>query len=291
MGILSCLAAWLLSGLTRTPAAWYNPTMENERGIPQSGQPAQHKNPRGLQETIERAAASGLLDQKVPRAARFAILESSGVPAMQARDRAGYSPTTSPTDIRASAKYAKFKAAIRDERARLAETRGYRLRDSARFYRDKSENRDARRLRRKAEAAAKAGEVDQAAAYLEASAQADVTDNAQIRAREAFDRLMGYLAPVEVEQERPTQQSPVVALLQVLTQYNVTPMQLLEAAQSEPVEPHNHSRRIATDDGTHATHDATRDYPINNATPNNYYVNHDARQLDGRDDADSDATA
>lgn len=185
-------------------------------------------NSDSASKALESALKSGLVDQ-VPRASRFALLEAAGVPKIRARTLAGYSSNTTPHTITSSAKYRQAKQAIRERRAELSERRGYRLEDSARFYREKSENTKAERLRRDALAILQDGAEDaaeRAKVLLEQAQALDVGDAAQIRARERLDRLLGYDSPLEVEHDGAGGDvSPVVMLLDVLSQLNLSPLQ------------------------------------------------------------------
>jgi hypothetical protein len=179
-------------------------------------------------QALESYVESAPVDQ-VPRAARFALLKEGGASDRRARDLAGYSPTTVPHRIKSTAKYREFKQRIREQRAELSAKRGYTLQDSAKFYRLLSESAEAAKLRKQAMQILEGSDpdaVDKAKQLLSEADNLEVSPAARIRARERLDKLLGHDAPFEVEHEDNTEQRPVVALIEVLQQLEVSPIQL-----------------------------------------------------------------
>lgn len=192
-----------------------------------------------VQETLKKALESGLAD-RIPKPARFALLEESGCTQRQARDLAGYAPTTTPHTIKHTSKYREYKHRIREQRAELSAKRGYSLEDSAAFYKAMSESRDAKQMRDKALAILQAGDensADRAKILLEQADRLEVSDSAKIRARERLDKLLGFDSPIEIEQDAGnTEQRPVVALIEVLNELRLSPMQARALLNDNPPE-------------------------------------------------------
>lgn len=143
----------------------------------------------------------GSLDH-LPRPARVAILERAGMPTMEAIRTAGYATGVGSHAVKSTSTYKRYRDAIQDDRIVIATKRGYRIQDSAKWYRDTSNDDDAPAA-------------------------------ARIRARECLDKLLGYFAPVEVDQSGTGgSQAPVIQFLQVLADSRVSPAELLQAVQS-----------------------------------------------------------
>ena len=174
----------------------------------------------------------------VPKPARFAVLEESGISQRQAAKLAGYAPSTTVHTIKSGSAYQQYKQTIRQQRAELAAKRGYTLNDSAKFYKEKSENKRAEQLRQQALDILQANEegaAETARIYLEEAAKLDVSDPAQIRARERLDRLLGFDSPLEVEQDSCIRDvSPIVELVEMLQQLKMSPIEARAWVEEDP---------------------------------------------------------
>lgn len=88
-----------------------------------------------------------------PEAYALAEVEHPELSVTQRKVLAGYDPHTSTKSIQRGRRYRRAVETIQQQRERLQAQRGFRLVDSARFYRDLSENREYRKLRSELEAA------------------------------------------------------------------------------------------------------------------------------------------
>jgi len=187
----------------------------------------------------------GLKNRELSRPERFALLEASGVPATKAAKQAGYH--TNPATIRKSADYQRFRTEIRQKRAALSLRDGFGLGDSAKWYKDLSNDKS-------------------------------IGASVRIRARELLDKLLGYFAPLEIEQDKPDEQRPIIALIQILQQHNINPLHLIREASYEAV---NLDINNAISTPTTSIELENDDLPIKSMSHYNQYVNNGENGCDG----------
>lgn len=180
-----------------------------------------------VQNIPESDVLSGSLNH-IPRSARFALLQDSGLNGEESKRLAGYARTTSTHEIKHTTIYRRYKQQIREQRARLSAQRGYTLEDSARYYKLLSLNAEAATLRASALKLLCDGKPDaatRAKILLEQAEQLDIAPGAMIKARERLDKLLGFDSPMEIEQGGDTEQRPTVTLIEVLNQLSLSPLQ------------------------------------------------------------------